>query len=153
MLSAAPPKGACLHVSRHRPSDFLRKDPLNPTTPPTDIPPFVFQPRKPMKYRVKAPPPAAPVPPPVVPANVVGSGIESDGFVATLTFDRPVAVAGGPDNAIVFDGQAPVGLELRGSDTIAFTLDTPVSPGSTWEINAQPGYVSTPLAFPAGGSL
>ena len=105
------------------------------------------------RRRERKPVSPAPAPPPVEPANVIGSGIESDGFVATLTFDRALVLAGGLDNAILFDGQVPVGLELRGGDTLAFTLDVPVSPGSTWEINAQPGYVSTPVAFPAGGNL
>jgi hypothetical protein len=86
---------------------------------------------------------------------VIASAIESEGFVATLTFDRAISVGGGPlDNAIVFDGQVPVGLELRaGNETIAFTLDVAVGPGSIWEINAQPGYLATPIAFPAGGTL
>ena len=84
---------------------------------------------------------------------MIASGIESDGFVATLTFDRSLSLGGGLDNAILFDGQTPVGFELRGADVLAFTLDVPVAPGSTWEINAQPGYVSTPVAFPAGGNL
>lgn len=94
--------------------------------------------------------PGAYTPPPL--ANVVGA--VAGGTSATLTFDRQVVLsAGALDDAITFDGQPPVGVNAQDDYTLVFALSNTVDPGSSWNINYQPGWVATPVAYPQSGSF
>lgn len=88
--------------------------------------------------------------PPPAPAVVVA--LSGSGMSCSMQFDQPVTVLGSvPDDSILFEGVAPLAAGNQGPDVIAFQLAAPISPGSTWEINAQPGYISTPIAVPQSG--
>src|SRR5688572_1984280 len=99
---------------------------MHPSTPVTDTPAFVFQPRKPMKYRVKAPPAPAPTPPPQ-PAAVTSAALDPEGLLVTLVFDRPLVLVGSPpygplDGSIQFNDQTPISVEHPAPDTLTFNL-------------------------------
>jgi hypothetical protein len=95
---------------------------------------------------------AGPYVPPAGPATVVAA--VAGGATCTLQFDQPITLSGGGmDESATFGGTPPTGAVLVASDTIQFSLSTPVEPGSAWEINGQPSYIVTPLAVPASGTF
>jgi hypothetical protein len=89
-------------------------------------------------------------PPP--PANVIDSF--AGGMDCILYFDEPVILTAplpALDDAILFDGVAPIGVQYAGSNGLQIYLSNTVGSGSTWQINRQPAWISTILTTPQGG--
>jgi hypothetical protein len=97
-------------------------------------------------------------PPPPSPAVVVSTGYGPLGMAgwATLTFDRPVTLVAGPvpDDAVTFSaGYVATAVSQQDATTLYFELASQVTTGSAWNVNRQPGWVTTALANPASGSF
>lgn len=89
-------------------------------------------------------------PPP--PATVVGA--VASGGSCLLTFDQPVLLHAPElpvDDAMLFDGVAPIGVQQSGINALVLTLSNVVAPGSTWQITRQPAWVSSIIANPQDG--
>jgi len=95
-------------------------------------------------------------------ANVVSA--VAGGNVCTLTFDQPMVLVGGPgpivpDDAIVFDdGSGPVAatsVQNAPGDwyTLQFAVPDYLGSGATWAITRQPVWMTTAVAWPAGGTF
>jgi hypothetical protein len=93
-----------------------------------------------------------PIPTPPPPANVIAA--IATGYGCTLQFDRPVVLLStSPDDAILFDGVAAIGVANYAADTLGFECPNFLSAGSTWEIVRQPAWVGTVVAQPVSGVL
>lgn len=116
---------------------------------------FVFQPRKPIRYKSRAGvAPASPRPPAVVVSTSYGSS--GMGGWAQLTFDQPVPLSAGatPDDAITFSaGYVATAVSQVDAVTLRFELSTGVYSGAPWNVNRQPAWVTAPLANPASGTF
>ena len=55
------------------------------------------------------------------------------------------------DDAITFDGLAPISVNSSDDYTLTFVTSTWLNPGSTWNINRQPDWVATPVSQPVDG--
>jgi hypothetical protein len=77
----------------------------------------------------------------------------ASGAIATLTFDQPIVLSGGPiDDAILFDGAGATGVVNIDAYTLGF--DVPfASEGSTWSIVRQPAWITTLLTVPQSGGF
>jgi hypothetical protein len=97
---------------------------------------------------VDVPGPFAPLPP----AHVVDA--QASGTTAVLQFSRPVALNGNaPDGAITFNGMTPTSVINASADTLSFGLGGFVMSGDPWVVSGQPGYLDTPIVWPASGTL
>jgi hypothetical protein len=89
---------------------------------------------------------------------VTSASLDGTGLICTLIFDRPITLAGDPpwgplDGSIQFNDQTPVSVEHNSPDTLAFFMTDPISGGSSWNVNAQPAWVLSPLLIPQNGML
>jgi len=92
-----------------------------------------------------------PTPPPPVPAVVVS--VWSDGgSQCTITFDKPIDLLGPPDDGSIYvASMGPIAASLDDPQTLRLTISGGVGAGAPWNIYAQPGWISTPIAFPQEG--
>jgi hypothetical protein len=104
---------------------------------------FVFQPRKPIRYKPRPAAQAAPPPPPPPPpANVVLA--VAMGETCTLQFDQPIVLSGAPvDDAMLFGGEPATGVSQADAYTLLFTTPQYVSNTSPWYVQRQPDWVAT----------
>ncbi|MDB5320776.1 MAG: hypothetical protein JWN40_2407 [Phycisphaerales bacterium] len=86
------------------------------------------------------------------PAAVTGTSIS--GNTCTLVFDRPIILSGAPlDDAMTFNGYAPNGVTSAGPNTLDLDCPVALNPGDPWAITRQPPWITTPIAWPQGGTL
>jgi len=91
-----------------------------------------------------------PIPAPPPPAVVIAA--TASGYGCTLQFDRPIALLGSmPDDAVLFDGVAAIGVANYAPDLLGFETANFLAPGATWQIYAQPDWISTPIDWPQEG--
>jgi len=110
-----------------------------------------FQPRKPFHRRSHAAESVTPPPPPT-PAVVIAA--TASGYGCTLQFDRPVTLLStSPDDAVLFDGMAPMAVANYGPDLLGFETANFLTPGATWQIVRQPDWCATELAQPVEGTF
>jgi hypothetical protein len=87
---------------------------------------------------------------------VVDAFRSEDGMVCTLVFDQPVAIAGPFDfsnGAIQCSDTNPIGVSVAGGNGLALEFNTPITPGSAWNVNQQPAWLVTVVAAPQGGNF
>ena len=110
-----------------------------------------FQPRKPFHRRSHAAESVTPPPPPT-PAVVIAA--TASGYGCTLQFDRPVTLLStSPDDAVLFDGIAPMAVANYAPDTLGFECSNFLAPGASWQIVRQPAWVATIVAQPVDGTF
>src|SRR5215204_2701644 len=125
---------------------------IPPQPPQPIIPAFVFQPRKPIRYKPRPAPTPPPAPPPVVPLNVLS-----------------VTRISGTSVRVLFDGDPHVATGLAGAEFYVngsgfqFVADSPpdgaelsyefqnVNVGDPWELTAQPAWAGVPVVAPVSG--
>jgi hypothetical protein len=117
-----------------------------------------FQPRKPFRHRARAAQAQQVTPPPVGGAVVVSAFLGEGGEQCTLVFDRPVAIHAPfdfGDGSIQFNDVNPVGVSVAGvgGNALEFAMPSAISPDSGWNVNAQPAWLTTPVAVPQNGSI
>jgi hypothetical protein len=110
------------------------------------------------RRRSRPKPPASPSSPP---ANVLSATLDEVGEIVTMVFDRPLTLVGswpyGPldDGSVQFNDSNPVSVDQPGGapDTLQFVAAQILSPGAQWNLNAQPQWLTTPVALPQTGTL
>jgi len=89
---------------------------------------------------------------PPAPATVIAA--TAMGYGCTLQFDRPIALFGtSPDDAVLFDGVAPMAVANYAPDTLGFECANFLAAGAAWQIVRQPAWVATVLAQPVDGTF
>jgi len=89
---------------------------------------------------------------PPVPATVIAA--TATGFGGTLQFDRPITLLStAPDDAVLFDGIAPMAVANYAPDTLGFECSNFLAPGASWQIVRQPAWVATIVAQPVDGTF
>jgi hypothetical protein len=119
------------------------------------IPPTIIT-AKPRVRRKRHGAATSPPTPPPVPAVVVDAFLGEGGEIATLVFDRPVAIAGPfnfGDGSIQFSDQNPLAVSVIDPNSLEFTTGSVLSPGSGWAVNGQPGWLTTVVAVPQNGNF
>jgi hypothetical protein len=116
-----------------------------------------FIPRKPFRHRARAAQ-AAQLTPPPTPANVVDAFLGEGGEQCTLVFDKPVTIHAPhdfSDGSIQFNDVNPVGVSVAGlgGNALEFAMPVAISPDSSWNVNAQPAWLTTVVSVPQSGVI
>jgi hypothetical protein len=90
-------------------------------------------------------------PPPAGVIDAVAAGMD-----CIITFDQPIALTvplGAFDDGMLFDGYPAIGVQYAASNALQIYLNNSVGPGSTWQVNHQPSWISSILAAPQSGTF